>query len=433
MNLKTPMLSLAVVVIVSSVSPCVYAEENRLQTSMERVRLTLDEKVIYASVLEHIDQEGDIPTLETIEQALASTITNERRAKLSAKMYYENGVIGVFFSDDESHIMAYLLQHRGNLGSIRDLIRHIQEYALAPIPKARIVRGLEFLYAAGFIDVRNDGERVYFILPQGLDTLYMASSLKDRSTTHEILGQKRSDVSYSYFQEEPIPVDQAERPISPAPEDEKPTPDEGFDLHEPSRVLPTPAAESVTVNTVETFPVPEEAPPEAQEKMRSERTASDTSENMFVPKRDPFHVPEPVAAVMSNEPLGPPFSLIKTEQEEPEYSGFSRKIMEQRGKSLLPCAPDFWGWPYLYGQNDVEILTATTDTGSEVRILVKNGQLISSQPQGLIVFSEGQHGNIHFFRSEQNLHQWKVSHPDIQGETMTVSAALTWARTFLKR
>ena len=98
-----------------------------------------------------------------------------------------------------------------------------------------------------------------------------------------------------------------------------------------------------------------------------------------------------------------------------ENTGFTTEVMKAREKLLMPCAPDFWGWPYLYGQDNFEIMAVTSDTGSEVRIRVGDGKLISYKPLNVIVLNEGQHGEIRFFRSEENVRQWQRDHPDGQG------------------
>ena len=425
MNLRWITFSRTTAIIVFFISSCLSADD---AAPKERVRLTQAEHVIYQFIVEHRDREGDIPTKETIEQALSSPITNERRAKLSAKMYYENGIIGALFSDDESFICAHLFHHLRGSKSVKELVTHIGKVSDRDISPTRIMNSLEFLYSAGYIDVRKNGDEVYLVLPRGMATLYMASSLKEIEGSDEIF-EKKGDGTKSFFEKGPIPLEDNE--TAPHEGDTSGT-EESFDFLESPKITTPPPTESVNIDTAGTSPPPEKSIQETHEEMSAEKKEPAPSENAQLPQADPVLPPEPHATVISVEPLGPPAPSMKTEKREREYSGFSRAVLEERGRKLLPCAPDFWGWPYLYGQRDVEILTATSDTGSEVRIIIRDGQLISCKPQGIIVFSEGQHGDIHFFLSEHNLHQWRLKHPDIQGDVMTVSDALAWARKFLQ-
>lgn len=436
-----------------------------VNTSRERVHLSDHEAQIYRFILDHILQEGSVPTQEQIDTPLSRPLDDDVRAKLSAKLYYEQGIIGALLSDDETRVLTLLFHYRRGLGSIGTLTDRIRRDAGNSISSLRVVRILEFLYAAGYIDARDGGENVYLVLPKDLETLYSASLIEKERGPDNPFENVRVHLSRPYPREEtvaPVAIGEPKRSLERE--------DTGRSVPIPSSEgspLVTSTSPEETASTEETMHLPpvaespqkkpeddfrEEAEEELPETFETSQAISASSS----PETEPY--PEPVVTVASQDPLGPPVpksplttkmepetvvealpqdslkslrgnSLSETENE--EYSGFPSEVLRKRGKLLMPCAPDFWGWPYLYGQKNFDILAFTSDTGAEVRISVKDGRLIASQPRNVLVLNEGQHKDIRFFLSEEGFRSWQRSHPDIEGKIMTLPEALSWAKSIL--
>ena len=397
MKLKSRALSLSYTLMVLT-SIMGYSEVTGLGSEIERVRLNKDEEPLYQYILERIEHNGTSPTLEELEKVCSCSLHEKTRATLSAKFYYEKGIMGALLSEDESWALAYLIRLRRGPTSLRGLVEDIHRFSVHDRATTSILKSLEFLYKAGFIDIRKNGKQIYFVLPKGLKTLSTTSSVRNALDQHE---SKPYNYTNTFFPENTQPPVGLEEPNIASADEELYSPEFDFTLSTPSAALPAASQEM--------------------------KPLQDTGAPQHI--TEPW--PTPQTTIMSDEPLGPPYTTVHAEEQKTEYKGFSTEVMLERGKKLLPCAPDFWGWPYLYGQDDVEILTVTSDTGSEVRIIIRKGKLISCQPHGLLVFNEGQHGDIHFFLSEHNLHQWRKDHPDKEGEQMTLPQALAWARKFL--
>lgn len=377
----------------------------------ERVRLTDEEAVIYRYLMERIVQAGVTPTKEAVEMALSRPIGDDVRAKISAKLYYESGIIGALLTDEESLSIAYLMAHRRRLGSLVELADRVGRFSNGSISPVRILKSLEFLYAAGYIDVRNGGEKVYFVLPQGVKTLYFASHVEGFVPSGESFQKAMAELSG---------LGSRGRSVVPVL------------IEEPS-ILSSGQGEQSTATELDSTQPPKVEPPQPSPEERGSETQTIPQPAISEPlEREAWPSPEPVVTVMSREPLGPPAISARPGQQREPYKGFPTQVMRDREQKVLPCAPDFWGWPYLYGQDDIDILAFTADTGSEVRITVTDGKLICCQPPNVIVLNEGQHGDIRFFRSEQNLRLWRQNHPDVQGEVMTLPQALSWARRILR-
>jgi hypothetical protein len=432
MKLKFRALSFSYTLI-SLLSIMAYSEATGLSSEIERVRLNQDEERLYHYILEHIEHNGTSPTLKELEKLCSCSIPEELRAKLSAKSYYETGLIGALLSEDESCALAYLIRLKRGPSSLRDLVEDIHQFSESDRATTSILKNLEFLYKAGYIAVRKNGKQVYFVLPKGLKTLSTTSSVQNALTPQE---SEPYNFTNTFLNEETQrPVD-LEVPNIVKADDEQFSPELDFDVSPRSADLPARslASESQEMKPVESRGAPQrasESTQEAQDEKYSESRVSPSSERSGLSEIDQEAWPTPQTTIMSDKPLGPPYTSVSNEEQSAEYKGFSTEVMQERSKKLLTCAPDFWGWPYLYGQNDAEILTATSDTGSEVRIIIRNGKLVSCQPRGLLVFNEGQHSDIHFFLSERNLHQWRKDHLDKEGEQMTLPQALVWARKFL--
>lgn len=183
---------------------------------LERVFLTENEEILFEYIVARMSQEGKIPSQGELNTTFGHAIEDDVRAKLSAKLYYERGIVGALLSADETNALHQLFHHRRSLGSLGELTDRIRGGFSHPISTRRSLQILEFLYAAGYIDLRKNGKRVYLSIPKGLKTLYVSSSVKHARSPHESNDSPTVDLTSSPFQEKPSPPALSEeRNISP--------------------------------------------------------------------------------------------------------------------------------------------------------------------------------------------------------------------------
>ena len=415
------------------------------------------ERQMYQVILDSLAQKGSTPTKEQIETSFSHSLDDAGRAALSAKLYFEHGIIGALLSDDERRVLTFLFQHRRSLNSLGELADKIRSESSDSISTLRALNCLEFLYTAQYIDVRDGGEHVYLILPKGFSVLQSADHVHKEIRPIDPFERVKVNLSHA------TTPGKSAAPVTT--EDKKHLPEEGTE----TKTRPTPSVEFSPLIPSS----PEEAASSDEQLLPSPMAESlqqkqgegvedaldqhhpETVETPPLTSEPPRREPEPVATVVSQHPLGPP--APKPLNEEPESvttvagkdphglptpttlpqvpgeksPGFSVEVMRQREKRFMPCAPDFWGWPYLYGQDNIHVLAFTADTGTEVRILVEGGTLISYEPRDVFVLNEGQHGDIRFFLSEEGLRSWLRTHPHVEGNVMTLPEALSWARRII--
>ena len=410
----------------------------------ERVKLTMEERALYDTVMAMISQEGAVADRRAVEARLGRPLEDNERAAISAKLYYERGIVGALLSEEESTALQYLLQRKRHLGSLGKLADHLHQNAPQTSSTLEVLRSLEFLYSAGYIDVRDAGQTVHVVLPQGLYEFYAVSSWspeRDAADPFETVRARLSEDRQSETNKRPVTIEKLPEPAL-APQA----------VNASDRPVTEPANPSApAVDNLATDGTMEPTAPAAGGHRRDDGgldRAQDGApeggpsvsglESQTVPEPTAPDRTGPVAVIASAEPLGPPLppdvQIPDAEASvDHDSSGFSIEILKEREKQLLPCAPDFWGWPYLYGQDDVDILAYTVDTASPVRITIRDGRLTSYAPLDVIAVHEGQHGDIHFFQSRQNLDRWRQQFSDGGGQTMTIPEAVAWAHRVLHR
>jgi hypothetical protein len=445
MNRRNTILLVSLVIASLLFGNSVHASRADIHPQFERVKLSKEDTVLFEYLLDRISRDGSVPTLDEMEIHFSHPIEENARATISAKLFYERGIVGALLTDHETTTLHLLLRQRRRLGSLGELADRIRDEFHSDVSTFQVLRSLEFLYTAGYIDVRDDGKCVYMILPKDVEALYFTSSIQREMLPIDPFEKTVAELSEAHTRKEGIAPETIEKPHR--------LPDPQLSILPSKTTGPLPIPPDTQVAALKRTPAhqpggqredrTQEDTPEklSQEPSPEDVVISTTPQVQKVQKpteSKPLHMPdmpEPESNMTSQRPLGPPSPPVRRQQPEKDEegsTGFSVETMKTREKSLLPCAPDFWGWPYLYGQDNYEILSYTTDTGSEVRITVKDGRLISYTPSDIIVFNEGQHGDIRFFRSEHNLHLWQRDVPNVHGTVMTLPEAISWARKNLQ-
>lgn len=111
--------------------------------------------------------------------------------------------------------------------------------------------------------------------------------------------------------------------------------------------------------------------------------------------------------------------------------GYDHQVILKDGRSLKPievaCVIDALGLPFTYNQ-DATILSKDPIAKQEIKIEIKDGQIVSQQPKNLIAYLGSQCSTTLFFISNDSLKEWEKLHPDQKGTIINIEQALTLGR-----
>jgi DNA-binding MarR family transcriptional regulator len=111
--------------------------------------------------------------------------------------------------------------------------------------------------------------------------------------------------------------------------------------------------------------------------------------------------------------------------------GYDHKVILKDGRSLKPfeaaCVIDALGLPFTYNQ-DATIFSKDPINKQEIKIEIKDEQIISIQPENLITYLGSQCSTTLFFTSNENVKEWEKQHPDQKGTIINIKQALILAR-----
>ncbi|MFX1460983.1 MAG: organomercurial lyase [Promethearchaeota archaeon] len=111
--------------------------------------------------------------------------------------------------------------------------------------------------------------------------------------------------------------------------------------------------------------------------------------------------------------------------------GYDHKVILKDGRSLKPieaaCVIDALGLPFTYNQ-DATILSKDPINKQEIKIEIKDEQIVFQQPKNLIVYLGSQCSTTLFFTSNESFKEWEKQYLDQKGTTINMKQALTLAR-----
>lgn len=111
--------------------------------------------------------------------------------------------------------------------------------------------------------------------------------------------------------------------------------------------------------------------------------------------------------------------------------GYDHKVILKDGRSLKPfeaaCVIDALGLPFTYNQ-DATIFSKDPINKEEIKIEIKNEQIVSQQPENLITYLGSQCSTTLFFTSNESLKEWETQHQDQKGKIININQALILAR-----
>jgi len=111
--------------------------------------------------------------------------------------------------------------------------------------------------------------------------------------------------------------------------------------------------------------------------------------------------------------------------------GYEHKVLLKDGRNLKPfeaaCVIDALGLPFTYDQ-DATILSEDPISKQEIKIEIKDEQIVFQKPKNLITYLGSQCSTTLFFISNENFKEWEKQHPDQKGTTINLEQALILAR-----
>ena len=111
--------------------------------------------------------------------------------------------------------------------------------------------------------------------------------------------------------------------------------------------------------------------------------------------------------------------------------GYDHKVILKDGRILKPieaaCVIDALGLPFTYNQ-DATIFSIDPISKQEIKIEIKDEQIVFQQPENLIAYLGSQCSTTLFFTSNESLKEWEKQHPDQKGTTVNMKKALILAR-----
>ena len=109
-----------------------------------------------------------------------------------------------------------------------------------------------------------------------------------------------------------------------------------------------------------------------------------------------------------------PFSIAKTNH---------MVIFEDGHEVYALCALDALGISSMTGQDTI-IQSRCPESGQELKVVIKKGQIVSSQPENIVIYLNGRDTcgrvtdtscpHINFFRSEEDIYQWMWVNPEFE-------------------
>lgn len=111
--------------------------------------------------------------------------------------------------------------------------------------------------------------------------------------------------------------------------------------------------------------------------------------------------------------------------------GYDHITTLKDGRVLNPieaaCAIDALGLPFTYNQ-DATIVSKDPISNQEIKIEIKDEQIVFQQPKNLVVYLGSQCSTTLFFTSDENLKEWEKQHPDQNGSSINMVQALELGR-----
>lgn len=95
------------------------------------------------------------------------------------------------------------------------------------------------------------------------------------------------------------------------------------------------------------------------------------------------------------------------------------------------CAISALGAGFAVGEQDFIVKAKDPYSGEEIKVEIKNGRIHFFEPKGIFVFNGGSCPNINFFTSKANLKRWQATHPNVEGEVMTLEEAFEYGKKVL--
>lgn len=111
--------------------------------------------------------------------------------------------------------------------------------------------------------------------------------------------------------------------------------------------------------------------------------------------------------------------------------GYDHKTILNDGRILKPieaaCVIDALGLPFTYNQ-DAMIFSIDPISKQEIKIEIKDEQIVSQQPEDLLVYLGSQCSTTLFFSSNETLKEWEKQNPSQKGTIVNMNQALVLAR-----
>ncbi|MFX0004697.1 MAG: organomercurial lyase [Candidatus Hodarchaeota archaeon] len=116
--------------------------------------------------------------------------------------------------------------------------------------------------------------------------------------------------------------------------------------------------------------------------------------------------------------------------------GYDHKVILKDGRSLKPieaaCVIDALGLSFTYNQ-DATIFSKDPISKQDIKIEIKNEQIVLQEPENLITYLGAQCSTTLFFTSDESLKEWEKQHPDQKGTIINMKQALILARRLFEK